>query len=79
MFHVLIRVEVRHLKKYSRFILKMPDCGTVAVLLIQVITQLQKISCDEEPSMSLQNVKKSAKKCSFLRSYRAAACSFTKK
>ena len=29
MFRVLISVEVRHLKKFSRFILKMPNCGVV--------------------------------------------------
>ena len=35
MFHVLMRVEVRHLKKYLRFILKIPNCGAFTVLLIQ--------------------------------------------
>ena len=29
MFHVLISVEVRHLKKYLHFMLKMPNCAAV--------------------------------------------------
>ena len=33
---------------------------------------------DEESLIALQIVKKPAKECSFLRSYREAACSFTK-
>ena len=37
-----------------------------------------KIICNEEPSMSLQNVKKTGKECSFLRRYSVATCSFTK-
>ena len=36
MLHVLLRVEVRHLKKYVHFILKMTNYGAVPVLLIQV-------------------------------------------
>ena len=41
------------------------------------ITKL-KIVCGKVPSILLQNVRKPAEKCSFLRGYRVAACSFTK-
>ena len=41
------------------------------------ITKLKNI-CDEEPSISMQNVKKPIEDCTFLRSYLVAACSFTK-
>ena len=41
------------------------------------ITKL-KIICDEEPLISLQNVKKATKECSFWRNYRVATCSLTK-
>ena len=76
MYHVLIRAEVRYLKNYLRFMLKMRNC-VVAVLLIQCIITL-KVICDEEPSIVLQNVKKPAGKFSFIRGYRVAVCSFTK-
>ena len=36
------------------------------------------IICNEEPSISFQNVKKYVEECSFLRSYRIDTCSFTK-
>ena len=45
----------------------MPNRGAVAVLLIQVHHKIKSY-----------NVKKPAEECSFLRSYRVAACSFTK-
>ena len=32
MFHVLMSVEVRHLKKWLRFILKMPDCSPLHLM-----------------------------------------------
>ena len=69
----------RTLKKYSRFKLKMPNCGAVAVLLTQVHPlQNEKLFVMEEPSISLQNVKKPTEECSFLRSYLVAACSLAK-
>ena len=43
MFHVLIRVEVRHLKKHLRFTLKMQNCdavGAVAVALEKIVHSL---------------------------------------
>ena len=53
----------------------------IAVLLqyfwSKCITKLKVIS-NEHPSLSLQNVKKPAEECSFLRSYLVATCSFTK-
>ena len=32
MFHALICVEVRHLKKHLRFTLEMPNCGAVGAV-----------------------------------------------
>ena len=55
----------------------MPNCSSAAVLLMQVHHKI-KIICDEEPSISLENVKNPAEECSYLRSYRVAACSFIK-
>ena len=34
MFHVLIRVKVRNLKKHLRFTLKMPNCGAVGAVAV---------------------------------------------
>ena len=72
MFHVLINVKERHLKKHLHFILKMPNCDAAAVLFIQVHYKIK-------IHLLLQNVKKSAEECSFSRSYKLAASSFTRK
>ena len=56
----------------------MPNCGAVAVLLIQVHHKI-KIICDKESSISLQNEKKPSEECSLLRSYRVVGCNFSKK
>ena len=37
----LIRVKVRHLKKYICLILKMSNCGAVAVLLTQMYHKIK--------------------------------------
>ena len=56
----------------------MLNCGAAAALLIQGHMTKLKIVCDEESSISLQNVKKPAQEHTFIRSYRVANCSFTK-
>ena len=76
-FHVLMRVEVRHLKKYLHFTLKTPNCGVVAVLLIEVHHTQLKIICDEKPSISFKIRKNLPTSVLFLRSS-GVACSFTK-
>ena len=59
MFHILIRVEVRRLKKYLRFILKMPNCGAADSSASK--KNINIYICDEKPSISLQNMKKTCR------------------
>ena len=72
MLHVLVRVQIKHLNKYSRFLLKMPNCGAAAVLLIQVHHKIKNYLRWRNQKYYWKMWKIPAEECYFLKS-----CSFT--
>ena len=79
MFHVLICLEVRHVKKYLCFILKISNCHAVVVLLIQMHHKIKNYLWWGAINIIAKCEKTCRGECFFvLRSYRVAASKFIK-